>query len=366
MLNQKNKGKNSFQNKKENHSLVKIKALRLQAKFGMICLSILLAAAAFAFAGAHNLYSIGTGQWPFDPSGYFYPKERLPDDIDHILLLRNYKGGDDRPIPGVYTARGEVYKFAALRIEGTPDFRQILFEFTTTSLNGISYRYAGEFLNNHIYEEYVTDPTEIVAKGKFLKLENGKIITEIPVQFTYSPKLRNLTTDVNTKYPSGRTDLMYAAANGDIVKVQALLAQGANVNARGPDGRTALEYVMHRFKKEEELVEVLIAAGANVNFANDRGETVLMYATYSRGKMVNLLLAAGADVNARAKDGRTALIHAVQAATSGTGSIENLKTLIGAGADVNARDKFGRTALSIAEKEHNQEIVSILKQAGKK
>ena len=327
----------------------------------------MIAATALLMAGAPDSHSAGTAQWPFDPSGYFYPKETLPEhfaDFDHVTLLRSSKDDADRPRPGVYTKQGEIYAFATLRTNATPDFRDILFEFTTTTINGIGYEFAGKFLNNRVFEEFVTDPNEVIAQGRLLKLNNAGIEAETQVQFVYSAKLRTLRGDVNVKYPSGKTDLIYAVANGDTARVRKLIAEGTPVNARGPNGATALEYAVRRFEGREEMVVALIAAGADVNLANESGETALMFAVYAGVKVVDLLLTAGAEANARAKDGRTPLIHAAQAVGAHLGSLEIVKALIRAKADLNARDKFGRTALSIAEKDRDEELSSWLKRAG--
>jgi ankyrin repeat protein len=326
----------------------------------------MIAAGALLMAGAPDMPSALWAQWPFDPSGHFYPKEKLPGqfvDFDHVTLSRSPEDAADRPRPGVYTTQGEVYTFTTLHTNATPDFRKISFEFTTTNVNGIGYEFTGEFLNNHVFEEYVTDPNEVVAQGRLLKLKNAGIEAEAQVQFVYSAKLRTLSADVNVKYPSGKTDLIYAAANGDTARVRELIAEGTQVNARGPNGATALEYAVRRFRGQEEMVEALIAAGADVNLANESGETPLMYAGYAGVKLVELLLAAGAEANARAKDGRTPLIHAAQAVGARLGSLEIVKALIRAKADPNARDKFGRTALSIAEEGRDAELSSLLRKA---
>jgi hypothetical protein len=330
---------------------------------------LIAAAAALLLAGAPVMRSASAAQWPFDPSGYFYPEAKLPGpfvDFDHVTLLKG--GGDDadRARPGVYTKQGEVYTFATLLTKAAPDFRKILFEFATTTINGIGYEFAGEFLNNHVFEEFVTDPSEVVAQGRLRKLNNAGIEAEAQVRFIYSAKPRTLRGDVNVKYPSGKTDLIYAVAKGDTAQVRKLIAEGTLVNARGPNGATALEYAVRRFEGREEMVEALIAGGADVNLADASGETALMAAVYGGIKVVDLLLTAGAEANARAKDGRTPLIHAAQAVGAGLGSLEVVKALIRAGADLNARDKFDRTALSIAEKDREAGLASLLKQAGAK
>jgi hypothetical protein len=280
--------------------------------------------------------------------------------------LRSSQDDADRPRPGVYTTQGEVYAFVALRTNAAPDFRKILFEFATTIVNGIGYEFTGEFLNNRVFEEFVTDPDEVVAQGRLLKLKNAGIEAEAQVQFVYSAKLRTLRGDINVKYPSGKTDLIYAVANGDTAQVRKLIAEGTKVNDRGPNGATALAYAIRRFDRREELVEALIAAGADVNLADESGGTALMLAGYTGIKVVDLLLTAGAEANARAKDGRTPLIHAAQAVGVRLGSLEIVKALIRANADLNARDNFGRTALSIAEEDRDAGLSNLLKQAGAK
>ena len=330
---------------------------------------LMFAAAALLMADAPGAASAPARQWPFDPSGYFYPKEKLPDqfgDFDHVTLMRGTENAADRPQQGVYTVQGEIYAFTTLHTKAAPDFRKIVFEFATTTINGSGYEFTGEFLNNHVFEEYVTDPNTVVAQGRLRKLKNAGIEAEAQVQFVYSAKLRNLSTNVNIKYPSGKTDLIYAAANGDTARVRELIAAGTQVNARGPHGATALEYAVRRLKSQEEIVAALIVAGADVNLANEAGETALMFAGYDGIKMAELLLAAGADAGAQAKDGRTPLIHAVQAVGARLGSLEIVKALIRAKADLNVRDKFGRTALSIAEEDRNAGLSNLLKQAGAK
>lgn len=346
---------------------MKIRVLILKPPSGGIFLSLLISVSVMGLAGLVAPASARAIQRPFDPSGYFYPKDGVLDDIDHITLMRNYQEGDDREPPGVYTTKGEVFKFISLNTSPTPDLGKILLKFKTAKMNGICYTFWGEFHNSHIYEIYVTDPNEIAASGTLQTFKNGKVTSEIRVQLTYSASLRNRVADVNARYPSGKTDLIYATSKGDLARVRDLLARGAKVNARGPHGSTALEYAVRRFRaSEERMIEVLIAAGANVNLANESGDTPLMEATYSGGRLVELLLGAGAEVNARSKDGRTALIHAVQALGVGLGSIEDVKALIREGAEVNAQDALGRTALSIATADHSQEAIDLLKQAGAK
>jgi ankyrin repeat protein len=84
-----------------------------------------------------------------------------------------------------------------------------------------------------------------------------------------------------------------------VIQVQALIAQGADVNAREEmTGRTALMQAV--FSPSEALVEALLNKGANPNLAALDGKTALIFASFqARLTVVKELLAKGANPNAR-------------------------------------------------------------------
>jgi ankyrin repeat protein len=105
------------------------------------------------------------------------------------------------------------------------------------------------------------------------------------------------------------TALMGASEKGDFKMVQALLADGADVNAKNKDGETALMYASG--EGHLEVVQLLLANGADVNAKNSRGETALFMASVGgRLEVVQLLLANKADVNAKRDGCETALMMA--------------------------------------------------------
>ena len=113
-------------------------------------------------------------------------------------------------------------------------------------------------------------------------------------------------------YASDGEELIRAATQGDLALVTTLLAQGADVNAKGgADGITAL--FMASLEGHSEVVTALLAQGADVDARTAGGGTALMEAS-GRGysEVVTALLAQGADVNARGNDGATALTWASQ------------------------------------------------------
>lgn len=210
----------------------------------------------------------------------------------------------------------------------------------------------------------------------------------------------SVPVDVNARNAANHTALMQACGAGlswrrdsrseeeiaakDTGLVKALLAAGADVNARGAgalghiQGATALMHCAWRGSLAE--LELLLAAGADVNAADSAGDTALMRAAQrGHGGMVRALLAAGADANAQDKRGWTALMGAcvskktpdtaiaralIEAGTqlelknehgftalsyaAQSGKTEHVKCLLAAGADVNSRDKLGRNVLQRA------------------
>lgn len=180
--------------------------------------------------------------------------------------------------------------------------------------------------------------------------------------------------------------------------VQLLLARGADPNARGQYGQTALMHANTPAK-----VNLLIANRAELDAKDEQGKTALMEAA-GRGDagVVMALLDKGADVNAVDQTGNNALLRSLQADNSGHMDVERLvkrrsevarmilqakdvnlnaqnldgetalmravrleniemvKLLLSKGADVNRSDVFGDTALTLAYDKGNSEIERLL------
>ena len=93
-----------------------------------------------------------------------------------------------------------------------------------------------------------------------------------------------------------------AAQTGTCAALAQLLSQGADVNARGSGGETALMLAASRGRLD--IMGLLIERGADVNAATDAGNTALMLAA-ARGQVdaARALLERGASTDHRNKFG---------------------------------------------------------------
>ncbi|MEO5922797.1 MAG: ankyrin repeat domain-containing protein [Bryobacteraceae bacterium] len=141
-------------------------------------------------------------------------------------------------------------------------------------------------------------------------------------------------TDVNATLADGSTAIMYAAANGDVELVRALIKAGANVKVKNQFGTSPLTEAS--IIGNAPIMEALLKAGADPNFKNLDGETPIQAAARS-GKVdaAKALLDAGANVNAKEGwGGQTALMWA-----AAQGQADMVKFLASKGANLNERGK---------------------------
>lgn len=159
-------------------------------------------------------------------------------------------------------------------------------------------------------------------------------------------------------YAADDSPLFEAVINGDKAEVEALLAKGADVNAKDEYGDTPL----HKAKTfgHKDLAELLLAKGADVNAKTKYGWTPLHTAASSGYKdFVELFLAKGADVNAKNEDGYTPLHRAAE-----QGEKDVAELLLAKGADVNAINNYWWTPLHKAADSGRKDIAELLLSKG--
>jgi hypothetical protein len=165
-------------------------------------------------------------------------------------------------------------------------------------------------------------------------------------------------TEVGMPQPAPPPEIVQAARNGNLPRVQELLAAGADVNQVDDRGFTAL--MLATDWGHTAIAAALLAAGAEVDKVDYDGMTALIWASWQgHTAIVKALLAAGADANHWDNDGDTALMLA-----SYWGHAEIVKLLLAAGADVNHVSNNGETALMKAEQQNHPAVAALLRAHG--
>ena len=158
---------------------------------------------------------------------------------------------------------------------------------------------------------------------------------------------------------SGAEDSIQVAASvGNIEAVKQHLAAGADVNAKDDKFGITPLHIAAAYG-EKEVTELLIANGADVKVADMSLMTPLHFAVvFGHKEIVELLIVNGADMNA--KDGNVGWTPLHYAAFNGHKEIAEL--LIAKGADVNAKNEDGETPLDYA----NGVVANLLRKHGGK
>ena len=160
------------------------------------------------------------------------------------------------------------------------------------------------------------------------------------------------------------TVLMLAADNGMTDVVKALLAKGADVNARSANGWSPLLSAAAG-KRGNEIIPILLDSGADARATDNGGENALMNAGYAdwgasplEEEVFKRLVNSGVQVNAVDKRGWTALMHAANAPFYEKPNL--IQQLLRFGADTTMKNNVGDTALAIATKNDYKETMHLL------
>jgi len=154
--------------------------------------------------------------------------------------------------------------------------------------------------------------------------------------------------------------LPQAAYEGNLGEVKALIAKGADVNARWPKDNNFTPLLFAVTKGHENLRGIFDTSGfKKINELKDRTKNVDYPRQYA--EIVSLLLANGADINAKAPNGETPLLVSLQ-----FGCSDMAQLLIAKGADVNAKDNQGTTPLFSAALGNDKDMENLLMAKGAK
>jgi ankyrin repeat protein len=161
---------------------------------------------------------------------------------------------------------------------------------------------------------------------------------------------------IDARDPQGNTALLKAIENGYLESVKALVAAGAKLNLAGKDGWTPL--ALAKDKRRGDIVKFLETKSARVPKPFETKEALITAAAKGDLAEVNNLISQGAELDARSSaDFRncTALAAAAEA-----GHISVIESLLAAGASVDAADEVGRTPLFYAARAGKAEAIQKL------
>ena len=159
--------------------------------------------------------------------------------------------------------------------------------------------------------------------------------------------------------PLGRTPLMIAATGNARKAAEALIARGADVNAKNLYDYTPL-HTAAQFNALD-VAKLLIERGADINAKDDEDETTPLdtAAQFNALDVAKLLIDRGASVNAKDSYGARPLHHAAMG-----NAPDVAKLLIERGASVNAKDEYGTTALHHAAEGNAPDVAKLLIERG--
>lgn len=155
--------------------------------------------------------------------------------------------------------------------------------------------------------------------------------------------------------PSSAGPLHDAARNGDLNQIEKLIAQGADVNAPGPDGEAPL--TIAALQGQREMVALLLKRGAELQLRNKGGLTPLHAAAYSgHREVVEFLISKGANLNDADNHYGVSPLHL--AAEENRTAVVQL--LLAKGANAETKEVNGYTPISRAGFREHWEVARLL------
>lgn len=164
-----------------------------------------------------------------------------------------------------------------------------------------------ELVKPHLGRRQENHPEMMVRIRDFVETRRTEIMDEISDGMPDWDRRPEMPPVIGGRGRNGpNADLLDAAKRGDVTAVEKMLNDGADINARGDDGSSAI--IMATLSNEVEMAKLLIEKGANVSIQNKRRDSPLHIAAFlGRHEITQLLLDGDAKLNLRNADSATAL-----------------------------------------------------------
>jgi len=196
----------------------------------------------------------------------------------------------------------------------------------------------------------------LVATCLAVALSVGLVTLESPSRERPAPRRQSAATPPRRRAPT--PPLHVAAREGDLERVRALIAEGADVNAKDPmHGETPLHKTVYNEYKEIALL--LIEHGADVDGTGTDESPLHDAAFFDRIEMVRLLLDNGADINVKNADDETPLHRASEKGHYGVAAL-----LAARGADLSIKRSDGYTPMHLALRHRHRKTAEMLLDRG--
>jgi len=223
--------------------------------------------------------------------------------------------------------------------------------------------------NTQVYDLCIKNGIDIKKDLDFEGANALLLASPFDKDFTLTNYFISKGLDIKSVDSRGNTAFNYAAKNGNIATLKALIEKGVKFNdnamifasqgtrstsnplevyqylesikikptAIGKNGETALHNIVRK-EKQLEIVKYFLSKGVDVNAADLEGNTVFMNAASSNHELevIDVLAAKVKNINDKNKKGMSALAFAVRNNTT-----EVVQSLLTKGADVKSVDKNG-------------------------
>ncbi|KAJ5693002.1 hypothetical protein N7462_002425 [Penicillium macrosclerotiorum] len=194
--------------------------------------------------------------------------------------------------------------------------------------------------------------------------EDKNTVLHLAAKFSSPAIMKSLlgasTGGCDSTNEESKTPLNIAAARGENTIVLLLVEETSDkaINTADEDGKTPLHYVARN--SDGEALKALVAAGADIN-AKDASQATALINAATRGDLetAKLLLECGADMEIIDKNNDTALLASIP-----ENYVDIARLLLEKGANVSAVETYGNAPLLLAALDGHKDMVQLLLESG--